>query len=161
MKFALLSTALIGTAFTQYVFPASTGSVSLPSEPKGIEVVTTHNLDVTVPNSQMLTCSLSSKAQLTEKLPLTILKKILDPVNNNYQPQLEALKAFLQEFLLRANLINLLMMVMLQPYKRLFKSLQVMIQSLAELKSHIFLMFWALLKPPLQERILLLMNSKP
>ena len=29
--------------------PASTGSVSLPSEPKGIEVVTTHNLDVTVP----------------------------------------------------------------------------------------------------------------
>jgi|688.fasta_scaffold51216_3 hypothetical protein len=49
MKFAILSTALLGTAFTQYVFPSSTGSASLPSEPKGIEVVTTHNLDVTVP----------------------------------------------------------------------------------------------------------------
>jgi hypothetical protein len=58
MKFALLSTALLGTAFTQYVFPASTGSVHLPSEPKGIEVAKTHNIDVTVPrfpNAELFT----------------------------------------------------------------------------------------------------------
>ena len=49
MKFALVSTALLGTVFAQYNFPASTDTVNLPSEPKSNDVVQTKPLEVNVP----------------------------------------------------------------------------------------------------------------